>query len=192
MSMTDTIPRLVERARSGDSAAFEELVRRHLRPAYVVALVELGDPVDAEDVCQDAFVTAIERLEECRQPERFEAWLLQIVRNRARDLRRRRIVRLASPLDEARAKADSADPARDAERAQLRDRLLAALAELPQVQRQVVLLHDLEEWRHREIAAELGLPEGTVRSHLFHARRTLRALLGQRLFMEETNGSGTA
>lgn len=69
-------------------------------------------------------------------------------------------------------------PMEDAERAALRRRLLGALAELPEQRREVVLLHDLEGWTHREIAERMNLPEGTVRSHLHHARRRLRVLLG--------------
>ena len=76
---------LVARARRGEPAAFEALVRRHYRAAFAVALAVLGNRMDAEDVCQDAFVVAAERLDECRQPEKFAAWLLQVVRNRARN-----------------------------------------------------------------------------------------------------------
>jgi RNA polymerase sigma-70 factor (ECF subfamily) len=65
------------------------------------------------------------------------------------------------------------------ERSELRERLLAALAEIPEPHREVVLLHDLEGWKHREIGERMDLPEGTVRSHLHHARRRLRQLLGQ-------------
>jgi RNA polymerase sigma-70 factor, ECF subfamily len=189
--MTPTDARLVERAREGDAGAFETLVQRHYRPAFVVALGELRDAADAEDVCQDAFITALERLDGCRDPARFQAWLLQIVRNRARDVRRRQQVRLAQPLEVARRTADAADPALDFERLTLRERLLAALAELPDVQRQVVLMYDLEGWPHREIAEQLELKEGTVRSHLFHARRALRALLGADSLKEGADGTGT-
>jgi len=189
--MAATDAQLVERARGGDAGAFELLVRRYLRAAYAVALAELGDPAEAEDACQDALVTALEKLEECRQPERFARWLLQIVRNRARSLRRRSAVRAANSLEEVRGLPGTARPDRDAERAELRSRLLAALATLTPVQREVVLLHDLEGWRHREIADWLGLPEGTVRSHLFHARRALRARLGAGLLVEDADAAGS-
>lgn len=176
--------RLVERARAGDAHAFGQLVRRHLRAAYAVALAVMRTPADAEDVCQDAFVTALERLDDCRSPERFGAWLLQIVRNRARDALRRDVVRRAAPLDAVAERPGPENPAADAERAELRERLLEGLATLTEVQRTVVLLHDMEGWRHREIGAELDLPEGTVRAHLFHARRALRARLGTGLRQE--------
>jgi RNA polymerase sigma-70 factor (ECF subfamily) len=176
--------RLVQRARGGDAGAFERLVRRHLRAAHAVALAIVGEPADAEDVCQDSLVAALERLDECRQPERFAAWLLQIVRNRARDALRRRSVRAALPLEAAAAIAGPADPLRDAERSQLRERLLDGLRGRTEVQREIVLLHDLEGWRHAEIAAVLGLSEGTVRNYLFHARRAMRTRLEARVRQE--------
>jgi RNA polymerase sigma-70 factor, ECF subfamily len=164
---------LVELARQGDGAAFETLVRRYMRPAYAIALSVVKENADAEDVCQDAFVRALERLDDC-DPERFGAWVLRIVRNRAHSVRRYLGVRDAMPLDSVALATSGPGPQQATERAQLRHDLLTALADLKEVQRDVVLLHDLEGWKHREIGARLGLPEGTVRAHLFHARRALR------------------
>jgi len=178
---------LVARARRGDSAAFEALVRRHYRASYAVALAILENGMDAEDVCQDAFVKALDRLDDCRQPEKFVAWLLQIVRNRARNFRDSRRVRLAQPLDTANV-ASPLSPDRDAERSELRGVLEAALGQLSEVQREVVLLHDLEGWKHREIGATLGVSEGASRQHLFAARKILRELLGSNALKEQSNG----
>jgi RNA polymerase sigma-70 factor, ECF subfamily len=164
---------LVGLARAGDRAAYEALVRRYTRVAYMVALGVVREPADAEDVCQDAFVRALERLDDC-EPARFGAWLLRIVRNRAHSVRRYLGVRNAASLEVAVVASDTAGPERDAARSRLRSDLLSALATLKEVQRQVVLLHDLEGWKHREIGELLDLPEGTVRAHLFHARRALR------------------
>lgn len=175
---------LVERVRGGDAEAFGELVRRHLRAANAIALAVVGSSADAEDVCQDAFITALERLDDCREPDRFPAWLLRIVRNRALSFRRYRKVRDALPLDAADREPGRDNPALDTERALLRERLLIAMEDLTEVQREVVLLHDLEGWRHREIAVLLGLPEGTVRAHLSRARHTLRGSLGAELKKE--------
>ncbi|KPK81200.1 MAG: hypothetical protein AMS25_07265 [Gemmatimonas sp. SM23_52] len=173
----------VERARRGDAAAFGALVRRHYRAAYAVALAVLGNPMDAEDVCQDAFLRALERLDKLQQPERFLAWLLQIVRNRARNFLDYRRVRSARPLEDLSAGTDET-PAREAERQELRRALGSALAELSEIQREVVLLHDLEGWKHREIAEALGLSEGMSRQHLMGARRLLRERLGAKLLKE--------
>jgi RNA polymerase sigma-70 factor (ECF subfamily) len=102
------------RARQGSSEAFEALVRRRLKAAYAVALAQLGEPADAEDACQDAFVTALSRIEECRNADQFGAWLMAIVRNRAHDVRRRRGIREALPLDDALGASGGPDPQREA------------------------------------------------------------------------------
>lgn len=175
--MDQTDAELVEEVRRGSRAAAGLLARRHLRGCRAIALAIVGEVSGAEDVCQDAFVYAMARIHECRDPSRFRAWLGQIVRSRARnhvrDRKDDRHVRI-----ETAAPADvRPSPAQEAERSDLRTRLLAALRVLPEDRREVVLLHDLEGWTHREIADHLELPQGTVRSHLHHARRVLRDLL---------------
>ena len=169
---------LVQRALEGDADAIERLVRAHLGAAYAVALGVTGDPDDAQDVVQDAFANVLGRLAECRNPATFSGWLIQIVRNTARNRVRYRRVRAAAPLDEAHGARTGDDPSKDAEREELRRRLTDALPELSQVQREVLLLHDLEGWKHREIAESLEIPDGTVRYHLFQARRRMRKILG--------------
>jgi RNA polymerase sigma-70 factor (ECF subfamily) len=139
--------------------------------------------MDAEDVSQDAFVRALERLDELRQTERFAAWLMQIVRNRARNFHAYRRVRTAQPLDIVDSvSADVTD--RELEQGELRRKLESALAQLSEVQRHVVLLHDMEGWKHREIAEFVGLSEGMSRQHLFNARRALRERLGSKALKE--------
>ena len=176
--MDETDSELVVLVRRGDRRAAGRLLERYLRACRAVALAVTGDETEADDVCQDAFVTAIERVGDCREPARFGGWLLQIVRNRARNVVRSPAARRVVPLDE-REPSREPSPADVVERRELRGRLLAALAEIPEQHREVVLLHDLEGWKHREIGERLGLPEGTVRSHLHHARRRLRQILGQ-------------
>lgn len=177
MPMRETDEALVLRARDGDTQAYDELVRRYLRPAYAVALSVVLEPADAEDVAQDAFIAALERLDSC-QPDRFAAWLMKIVRNRAISLQRRRRVRRSEPLEWASDVRGSGDPGTELELTRLRQRLLAAMAGLPEKQREVLLLHDLEGWRHREIGEAMGMKEGTVRYTLFQARRAVRERLG--------------
>jgi RNA polymerase sigma-70 factor (ECF subfamily) len=178
MSESDAV--LVGRARQGSSEAFEALVRRHLKAAYALALAQLGEPADAEDVCQDALVTALKRIEECRNPDGFGAWLMAIVRNRAHDVRRRRGIRDALPLDEALGAPGGPDPHREAERSERREDLVGAMRGLTETQREVVLLHDFEGWSHREIGTKLGMSDGSARVHLFKARKTLRERLSWR------------
>ena len=177
--MAGDIGRLVRQARAGDSGAFEELVRRHLKAAYAVALAVTGDADDAEDVAQDSFIVALQRLDDCADPDRFSAWVLKIVRNRALNMRRSRTRRAAVSLQEVSIAAKS-DPARDAERVLLRERLLEEMKSLTELQRQVLVLHDLEGYRHREVAETLGISEVSSRVHLFAARRALKARMNGR------------
>jgi RNA polymerase sigma-70 factor (ECF subfamily) len=167
----DDTAALVARARAGEPKAFEVLTRRHLRAAYAVALAVLGSPADAEDVAQEGFVVAFGRLETCREPARFTGWLLQIVRNRARNAVDTRRVR-AQLLWTSDAHVPPAE-----ERLQARGQLLEALALISDAQREVVLLHDLDGWTHVEIATVLGISEVMSRQHLFTARRTMRGHL---------------
>jgi len=145
----------------------------------------LGRPSDAEDIAQEAFVTVLERIDDCREPARFSGWLVQIVRNRALhalDKRNRR-----DGGDDV-AERPSTEPAGDVV---LRGQLLAALATLSAVQREIVLLHDLDGWTHAELASALGLTEVHCRQHLFTARRALRAQLSSLAPEEIHHGTGT-
>jgi RNA polymerase sigma-70 factor (ECF subfamily) len=178
--MVESDATLVGRARQGDAGAFDTLVRRHLKSAYAVALAQLGEPADAEDAVQDAFVTALKRIEDCRQPDQFGPWLFSIVRNRARDQRRYRTVRDALPMEAADHAASRDDPQHDAENSELRGDLLDALQGLTELQREVVLLYDFEGWSHKEIGGKLGISDGSARVHLFNARRALRERLAER------------
>lgn len=173
----ETDAELVAGLRRGDRKAAGRLAYRYLRPCRAVALSIVGEIAAAEDVCQDAFVYAMERIDDCRKPERFGAWLFQIVRNRSRNHVRDAKTDRERPLHDTALVTSAPSPDDHAERAELRQRLLAALAQLPENRREVVLLHDLEGWTHREIAERMELPRGTVASHLHHARRRLREIL---------------
>ena len=165
---------LVRRVREGDSRAFGALVGRYMRAAYAVSRSVTGGHQDAEDAVQEAFIVALEQLEECRSPDRFAGWFLTIVRNRSRNLVRRETLRDTDRVPEG-APATGRTPEQVREHTELEERLQSALQKLPQISREIVLLHDLEGWKHREIAERLGLPEGTVRSHLHFARKALKS-----------------
>jgi RNA polymerase sigma-70 factor, ECF subfamily len=167
---------LVRQAREGDAMAFGLLVRRYQRPAYAVALSVVGRHEDAEDAAQEAFLVALERLDECRNPDRFGGWLLTIVRNRSKNLIRRESLRDTDEVPPG-ARSKMPMPDRVTETSELRSLLEEAMRDLPEVQREIVMLHDLEGWKHREIAERLDLPPGTVRSHLHFARKALRKAL---------------
>jgi RNA polymerase sigma-70 factor, ECF subfamily len=164
----------VRAAQRGDAAAFEGLVRLHQRRAYAVARAILYSHEDAEDAVQDAFLHAYRALDRFRPEQPFGAWLHRIVANAALDIGRRRRIREADVLPEALA-VPFRDPGVDDE---LRQRLTDGLDRLAARQRQVVVLHDVEGFTHGEISGMLGIPEGTARSDLHHARSALRQALG--------------
>ena len=164
---------LVVSAQRGSREAFAALVRAYQRRAYAVARAIVLDHHDAEDAVQDGFLHAYRALARFRPGEPFGAWLHRIVANAALDLQRRRKVRATGTLPETVA-LPFHDPAESDE---LRRRLTAALEQLSDRQRSVIVLHDVEGFRHAEIGEMLGIPEGTARSDLHHARALLRRLL---------------
>ncbi len=167
---------LATRARGGDRVAFGQLVERFAPQARRVARAVLQDPHDADDAAQDAFLAALVKLDQYDPRRPFGPWLMRIVANAATDRRRRRTVRQVEPLA-PELTGGGPRPDREAEQSALGDRLRAALAELPERRRIAVVLFDVEGYSHAEIAQILGIPEGTVRSEVFHARRRLRELL---------------
>jgi len=167
---------LVARALAGDRAAFGALATRYAAPARRVARAVLGDPDDADDAAQDALLSALVKLGQYDRRRPFGPWLMRIVANAATDRRRRRTVRRAEPLEPGLTPGGTR-PDVETERRALGERLHAALAELPERRRMAVVLFDVEGYSHAEIAEILGIPEGTVRSEVFHARRRLRVLL---------------
>lgn len=167
---------LAARSVAGDRAAFGALVGRYAAQARRVARAVLGDPDEADDAAQDGFLSALVKLAQYDARRPFGPWLMRIVANAATDRRRRGRVRRAEPLDPSLV---GGGPRPDAAAIQsaLGDRLRSALAELPARRRAAVVLFDVEGYSHAEIAGILGIPEGTVRSEVFHGRRRLRALL---------------
>lgn len=160
-------------AQRGSETAFAELVRLHQRRAYAVARAIVLSHEDAEDAVQDGFLHAYRALDRFRPDQPFGAWLNRIVANAALDLVRRRKVRDADELPD-----NVAMPFRDpGEADELRTRLSVALKHLTDRQRSVIVLHDVEGFTHGEIGGMLGIPEGTARSDLHHARAALRRLL---------------
>jgi len=167
---------LVARTQAGERAAFGVLVERYAPQARRVAHAVLGDPDEADDAAQDGFLSALVKLGQYDPRRPFGPWLMRIVANAATDRRRRRQVRRVEPLDPGLV-GGGPRPDTEAVRSELGERLRAALAELPARRRTAVVLFDVEGYSHAEIAGMLGIPEGTVRSEVFHARRRLRALL---------------
>jgi RNA polymerase sigma-70 factor (ECF subfamily) len=174
---------LVRRARAGDAAACEALVQQHRRAAYLLALQLLGNREDALDATQDALLRFLTNLDRFQPEEPVRPWLYSIVRNRCRDLMRRAKVRRAEPLesDDEHWRPEivdgDADPELDAERAELRRRVFAALGRLGREHREILVLRDYQDLSYDEIARVLRCPRGTVMSRLHRARKALGAVL---------------
>lgn len=163
---------LVERARARDQEAFRILVDRHRDRAYALALRFLKSPDDAEEVAQDAFVRAWLALPGFRFEARFATWLYRIVARRAIDrlsvLRKRR--ERETPIE---ATIEPAVPEASRMDADAR-RLEELVAALPDAQRMVVAMFYYEDQSVERVAAAMGMPVGTVKTHLSRARQALR------------------
>jgi RNA polymerase sigma-70 factor, ECF subfamily len=167
---------LVERLLRGDTEAYGGLVSRHMRRAFSIAYRLVEHREDAEDIVQDSFLRALERIGTLDPTRPFRPWFLRIVVNQALNARRARSVRATEqiPVDLASA---AVSPAHAAENALLGEQLRTALESLPERQRTIVQLADLEELNSSEIAEILDISAGTVRWHLSQARQALREVL---------------
>lgn len=173
---------LVERARRGDREAYEQLVRRRIESMVRTALAILGHEADAQDAVQEAFVAAWRRLPGLRDPERFDAWLGRILLNACRmTLRRRRGVREIRMVDAGDEEAGPADAraGRFDQAAADADAFDRAFARLPIEERALLVMRHRDELPVAEIGARLGIPAGTAKSRLFHARRALERALAR-------------
>lgn len=168
---------LARKAARGDSDAFGQLIERYGLAARRAARAILRDDDDADDAVQEGMLAAWRAIDRYDPARPFRPWLMRIVVNAALDSRRRSRVRQAEPIVDS-LESGGLSPDRRAEAALLRTKLQAGLAGLPERQRIALVLFDAEGWGHAEIAAALGVPEGTVRSYVFHARRAMRKALG--------------
>lgn len=167
---------LVKRVRRGQSAAFDTLVHRYLRPALAVAWEFTESRDDAEDIVQEAFGRVLRGLEGFDDKRPFRPWFFTIVRNVARNTAAWRSRWGYEPLSET-LPAGGGDPLSDAERREVRERVEAGLEVLSPMQRTCFRLCDLEGFSSPEVAEMLGLEESTVRVHMHRARRGLRKAL---------------
>ena len=169
---------LVERARSGDADAFDQLVRGRIDAVYRVALGVLGNPADARDATQETFVSVWRNLPGLRDAERFEGWLHRVTVNAAKMvLRRRRGVREIQLDPATDFPAGSQPPASVGQlTASAFDR---AFDRLSIEQRAILVAHHLDGRGVAALASELGIPEGTVKSRLHSARAALQRALDE-------------
>jgi len=165
----------IRRAQSGDVAAFEPLYRAHVGRVHALCLRMLSDRSAAEELTQDTFVRAWERIGTFRWEASFGTWVYRIAVNQVLSaIRSQR--RFADKLRELAGRVILASPD-DPFPGELDLDLERAVHELPERARLVFLLHDVEGYKHAEIAEMMGLTSGTTKTHLHHARRRLRGML---------------
>ena len=169
---------IVEHAKKGDAAAFEELVNRYQNSVYRLALRMCGNAHDAEEVAQEAFVAAWRGLPSFRGESKFSSWLYQLTSNAAVDfLRREKRHRNTTPVEEQTELAAEGTPQQDAEASEVRENLQKALLALTPEHRQIFLLRQMEQLSYEEIGQLLRLESGTVKSRLNRAKKQLRQIL---------------
>ncbi|HSA54767.1 MAG TPA: RNA polymerase sigma factor [Gemmatimonadaceae bacterium] len=172
---------LVARARRGDVEAFEVLYRRTSGRVYAICLRMSGDAERAKELLQDVFVRVWERLESFRGEAAFTSWLHRLTVNvvlaqsRADQRRGNRFGTLPDDPDAGRLSDSGGGAASIGHRLDLE----SAIAALPPGARKVFVLHDIEGFRHEEIARLTGTAEGTVRAQLHRARKLLMEALGR-------------
>jgi RNA polymerase sigma-70 factor (ECF subfamily) len=171
---------LVAAAREGDRSAFEELVRLTYADTYTLAYRLTGNEEDARDVVQDSYLRAYRGIRRFRGEAQFSTWLYRITANCASTTIQRRARNRHDDLDEDLMLADErpdTDPQMHAEGQLERDRVAAAVADLPDRLRAVVVLRDVYDLPHEAIAVELGISEAAAKVRLHRARKKLRERL---------------
>ncbi len=176
---------LVARTLGGDVAAFNDLVVRWEPSLYRFVVRYLGDPEEARDVCQEAFMRAYSNLDRFRGQAKFSSWLYQIALNQCRTQFRRRKTRPTVSLDEDEQQshlhlvpAGGDVPETAAIKSQHATTLQAALSGLPEEQRTAIILKEYHGLKFREIAEILETPESTIKSRLYHGLESLAKSLG--------------
>lgn len=184
---------LVRRAQNGDEAAFRQLVERHQRRAFAIALSLVRHEQDARDIVQDAFLRVHKSLPSFQGTSSFFTWLYRIVTNLAIDLVRRP-GRNTDELEEERQRSsnpggidqpdpmwvsriDGADPVDVMRRKELADRMRQAIDSLPSYHKAVILMREVEGLSYEEMAEAMQVSKGTIMSRLFHARQKLQKAL---------------
>ncbi|WP_028775395.1 RNA polymerase sigma factor [Shimazuella kribbensis] len=166
---------LITKAKRGDKSAFESLVERYKRHVYYQAVTMLNDTIEAEDVLQEAFIKAYFSLENLKSSYAFTSWLSRIVYNLCNDRikkRDREKVVVSEWLDnKIENMGDSKLPI---EQKQMQIDLYQAMKSLSPEHRSAIILREVHGYSYQDIAEIMGVPEGTVKSRIHHARLTLR------------------
>lgn len=170
---------IIARARRGDADAFEQLVVAYRDQVFRLALRMCGSEADADEVAQEAFLSAWKALPNFRGESQFSTWLYQLSTHAAIDLMRREKRQIAADITEVSAADPAPSPQQQAEQAEQREIVRDAILQLAPEQREVVVLRFMEELSYEEIGAVLKLPSGTVKSRLNRAKAQLKEILSK-------------
>ena len=186
-AVTNPDHELVRACLDGDATAYRGLVERYQGRIYNVIFGMVRNREDARDLTQDAFVKAYKNLQRFRFGSSFYTWICRIGMNVAIDHLRKQKVRKAQEFDDGIVTREQGgvislahhrgNPDKELERTRVHEHILAALDELPEQQRQVVVLREMEGMAYKEIAEVMDIPEGTVMSRLYYARKKLQEAL---------------
>jgi len=172
---------LVKRCQIGDELAWEVLVRQYQGQVCAIAYGYVGEQDEARDLAQDIFVRVYEKLASCEDPERFQYWLTRIARNACIDHLRRRKARPPRqdiPAEEMTSLSDGrSNPEENWVRSSRQKLVYRALQSLSEINREIILLKDIQDLPLDEIATMLGLPVGTVKSRSSRARVELAQVI---------------
>ena len=182
---------LVKRARQGDLAAYDDLVRRYQERIYATVYHMTANHEDANDLAQEAFIKAFQALKSFKGGSSFYTWVYRIAVNKTINFLKQRKNKAQMSLDDLDFNAEhdpdlvalisDKTPRREVSLAELQEKLNAAMQKLSEPHRLVVTLHDVQGLSHEEIAKIMDCNIGTVRSRLFYARQQLQAYLSDYL-----------
>lgn len=177
--MIDNEKAVIRRAALGDAAAFEQLVTAYQRAVYRLALRMCSSAAAAEDVAQEAFLSAWKNLPQFRGDSQFSTWLYRLTTHAAIDYLRREKRHEASDIDDVTVADETSSPQEAVERSEAQTAVRDALAALSPEYREVILLRYMQELSYEEIGIALHLPPGTVKSRLNRAKGQLKEILQQ-------------
>ena len=170
---------LVSQIRSGDRNAFRTLVDQHKRLVSHVIFRATGHIPDHEDLCQDVFLKVYQNIHKFREDAKLSTWIAQIAYNTSINYLRKKKPSLfendAAILTTFKDEVEQPDV--ETERKDVSSRIADAIEQLPVQMRTIVTLYHLEEMSYKEICGIMRMPEGTVKSYLFRARKNLKKLL---------------
>ena len=180
---------LIQAVLDGDPSAYRGIVERYQSRIYSVVYGMLRNPEDSKEVAQEAFVKAYQKLSTFRLESKFYTWLCRIAINLSIDLLRKRKRRDHSEFDEGIGARDSSGeildmynserPDKALERSELHTKIIQEVEKLPAEQKQAIVLREIDGLSYREISEIMNIPEGTVMSRLFYARKKLQEALAE-------------